>query len=630
MKKILAAVILCWVMVFLVQFDSFYFVENTLSDKLTLKTRPVDPRIKILAIDEDSLDRIGSFPWPRDKMAGLIDIVAAGGATAVWPDILFTEPSSDPDEDLALAQVVDKYDNVYLPVYFDFQALQKPTRQLEQEYLKLPAVDIPAERIGHINILTDKDNVVRKVLLGIPNLEEEIVPIIDVRLANLLLPEDSKITWDQYYNWQRGQEEISIDERLQVGFAYASSPAESKFEVIPAWRVMEGEIKPAYFEGSLVLIGPYAEGLQDQYNTPISRSMMNGVEVHANIIQALLDNELYTKTNKSRAIMIVILVTLGSFALFAWAKARRGAVILAFLILGYSGIVYYIYNSHKVLLPYFYILLAFILTYVATMIGEYLKERQERNRVSGIFGRYVSKEVVNDILSAQEEIKLGGVRKDVTLMFVDIRGFTSLSEKMEPEDVLKNLNEYLELCTKAIFQYEGTLDKFIGDGAVSIFGAPLAQEDHAERAVRAALEIRDQAEELAENLRDKYGKPIYFGIGINSGPAVIGNIGSQDRHDFTAIGDTVNLAAWLEANAKPGQILISKETYERVKDIFECTACEPIRVKGKEKLVEVYQVEWELDDEEYDDEDYDDEEYDNEDDDEYGDDVPEAGRGKRK
>jgi adenylate cyclase len=267
---------------------------------------------------------------------------------------------------------------------------------------------------------------------------------------------------------------------------------------------------------------------------------------------------------------------------------------------------------------------------VATMIGEYLKERQERNRVSGIFGRYVSKEVVNDILSAQEEIKLGGVRKDVTLMFVDIRGFTSLSEKMEPEDVLKNLNEYLELCTKAIFQYEGTLDKFIGDGAVSIFGAPLAQEDHAERAVRAALEIRDQAEELAENLRDKYGKPIYFGIGINSGPAVIGNIGSQDRHDFTAIGDTVNLAAWLEANAKPGQILISKETYERVKDIFECTACEPIIVKGKEKLVEVYQVEWELDDEEYDDEDYDDEEYDNEDDDEYGDDVPEAGRGKRK
>ncbi|NLI93260.1 MAG: adenylate/guanylate cyclase domain-containing protein [Peptococcaceae bacterium] len=195
-----------------------------------------------------------------------------------------------------------------------------------------------------------------------------------------------------------------------------------------------------------------------------------------------------------------------------------------------------------------------------------------------------------EILSTGEDIKVGGVRKDVSLMFVDIRGFTPLSEKMQPEEVINILNEYLDLCTKAVFQFEGTLDKFIGDGVMSIFGVPIAQEDHAERAVRAALVMKANSGKLAEDLEKRYGKSVFFGIGINSGPAVIGNIGSHDRLDYTAIGDTVNLAARLESNAKPGQILISSETYDRVKHMVQCTKLEPIKVKGKEKPVEIYQV----------------------------------------
>lgn len=596
MRKLITALILGWIMIFIVHFDSLYFIENALSDQLTKQTRPIDPRIKIVAIDSESLDKIGRYPWPRNEMAGLIDKLASSGAYAVWPDILFTEKSDDPQEDKALAEVVARHNNVYLPVYFEFGALQKSKEELEHEYLKLPVFEIPKERIGHINVLPDNDHTVRKVLLGIPDLEEEIVPIIDVRLANILLNDDSKISWNQNYDWQRGEQVIPIDENLQVGFSYASSPLESKFDIIPAWKIIQGEIDAAYFEGSIVLIGPYAVGLQDQYSTPMARSQMFGVEIHANIIQALMDNELYTKTTRSNTVLIVLLIAVFSFYLFEWAKARLGAAILAFLILSYSGVVIYFFNSKHLLLPYFYTLLAFILAYVTSMLVQYLKERRERNRVIGIFGRYVSKEVVTEILASKEEIKLGGVRKDVSLLFVDIRGFTSLSEKMEPEEVIDILNEYLDLCTKAVFEYEGTLDKFIGDGVMSIFGAPIAQEDHAERAVRAALETRDKAEELAEKVQEKHGKTVFFGIGINSGPAIIGNIGSQDRLEYTAIGDTVNLAARLESNAKPGQILISSETYERVKELFKCTALEPIKVKGKEKMVEIYQVEWELDD----------------------------------
>lgn len=170
-----------------------------------------------------------------------------------------------------------------------------------------------------------------------------------------------------------------------------------------------------------------------------------------------------------------------------------------------------------------------------------------------------------------------------------------MSEKMEPEDIIIMLNEYLDLCSRAVFAVEGTIDKFIGDGVMSIFGAPVEQKDHPERAVRAALQMQKESVKLAEGLMERYGRSVSFGIGINSGPAVVGNIGSRDRLDYTAIGDTVNLAARLESNAKPGQILLSKETYERVKAKFKATPLEPIKVKGKEKLVEIYQLEGELD-----------------------------------
>lgn len=369
MRKFVIALILGWMMVFFINFNLFYFIENPLLDKMTMKTRPVDPRIKIIAIDSESLNKIGTFPWPRDKMAALIEKPATGGASAVWLNMPLTEKSKNPEEDKALAQVVAKHNNVYLPVYFQFEALQKTKKEMQREYLKLPVIDIPKEKLGHINILPDKDLKVRRVLLGIPNLEEEIIPLIDVRLANLLLPEDSRITWDQNYVWQRGQEKIPIDERLQVSFAYASSPLEPKFDIIPAWRVIAGEIDPAYFKDSLVLIGIYSAELQDQYSIPLAKSRMHSVEVHANIIQAFLDNELYTGLMKSKALIIVVLSAMLGYALFRWAKAKRGAVILALLIIGYSGVVYYFSNTMHLLLPYFYTLFALVAAYLVS-IGE--------------------------------------------------------------------------------------------------------------------------------------------------------------------------------------------------------------------------------------------------------------------
>lgn len=590
MRRLLIGIFLGCITLLLFRYDSFYMIENALSDKLIMQTRAVDPRIKILAIDSESLEKVGRWPWPRGMIIDLIDKVASNGAIAVWPDILFTEKSDNKFEDQVLSDVLDKHDNVYLPVYFELKSIQKTAAAYDYEHLVTPVFDIPQDRIGHINILPDHDNVIRRIVLGIPTLEEEVIPIIDVKLANLLLDEENKISWDDNHNWHRGQERINLDSSLQIGFPYASSAIEPKFETVPIWKVLEGEIDPAYFENSIVMIGPYAVGLQDQFLTPMGKTPMFGVEIHANIIQAILDNKLYSKTENTYGIVFILLFTVLGFALFELARARWGIILLLGLVFGYSVVVYYIYHAYATLLPYFYVILALILGYICSTILQYLQELREKNRITGIFGRYVSKVIVNEILANPKEIELGGIRKDVSVMFVDIRGFTPLSEKMEPEEVIKILNEYLDLCTKTVFKHEGTLDKFMGDGVMIIFGAPIAQADHADRAVRTALEIKSKYQLLAESIQKEYGFSVNVGIGINSGFAVIGNIGSHDRLDYTAIGDTVNLAARLESNAKPGQILISRNTFTRIRDRFSCTELQPISVKGKKDAVEIYEV----------------------------------------
>jgi len=207
-----------------------------------------------------------------------------------------------------------------------------------------------------------------------------------------------------------------------------------------------------------------------------------------------------------------------------------------------------------------------------------------------MFQRYVSSQVVDELIKNPDMLKLGGQRKYLSVFFSDIRGFTSMSEKMEPEEVVQLLNEYLTEMTKIIFQFQGTLDKFIGDAVMAFWGAPKYFPNHAELAVRAAVEMQKKVTELCEKWAIEGRKKIGIGMGVNTGDVVIGNMGSQNFADYTVIGDNVNLAARLEENAKAGQILISQSTYDEIKDIVKVTKLEPLRVKGKEKAVQVYEV----------------------------------------
>jgi len=218
------------------------------------------------------------------------------------------------------------------------------------------------------------------------------------------------------------------------------------------------------------------------------------------------------------------------------------------------------------------------------------KSLREKEMIKRAFTRYVAREVVDEILKDPEKLALKEERRDVTVLFCDVRGFTSLSERLSPEEVVLLLNEFYTLMIDTTFKHDGTLDKFLGDGVMAIFGAPILHQDHSIQAVRTALAMQAGVAELSRK-RVREGKdPIAVGIGVSAGEAVAGTVGTEDRMEYTVVGDSVNLAARLESNAKPGQILISQRTYKKVEGLVNVRSLGGLKMKGKEEQVEVYEV----------------------------------------
>jgi adenylate cyclase len=582
---------------------TFHYIENPLRDALSSKNvwqREPDTKIKIIKIDSKSLDAIGQFPWDRSVYARLIDKLEQGKVKAVGLDVMIPEPSKDPKQDQALAEVMAKYKNVVLPVNFNFPAKQKANDMLEYDRIEIPtaAINAPQSQLAHVNVFPDNDDKVRRLIVGLPEKNGKVVEAFSVKLANFALGDAEKVRWDENERkWYRGSKVIPVNARNQVITQYYTSPRQEKdlmtgYDSFSFSDVLNGKIDANVFENDIVLIGPFTTGLQDEYMTPMSNAIkMFGVEIHANMVQSILENKFWSELEKPFGMAILALVILLGAFLFERYKGKTSLFIFLGLMVFYLLVFVVANEALHTYLPIFYPLLAIILMYVWSIVSHYLAERRERSRVTGIFGRFVPKAVVDQMLATGEEVKLGGERMDISLIFVDIRGFTTLSEKLEPEQVIQFLNEYLDVCTKAIFKYNGTLDKFIGDGVMAIFGAPIRYDNHAEMAVRAALEMKKQTAMLEARLMEKLGFTVRFGVGINCGPAIVGNIGSEElRLDYTAIGDTVNLTARLESNAKPGQILISDNIYERISHLFEIESMGEIKVKGKELPVTIYQV----------------------------------------
>ena len=239
-----------------------------------------------------------------------------------------------------------------------------------------------------------------------------------------------------------------------------------------------------------------------------------------------------------------------------------------------------------------YPLMALLLTYAALTVYRYISEERERKKIRGAFSYYVSSSVVNEMLKHPDQLKLGGDKKDLTVLFSDIRGFTTISEGLSPEKLVHLLNEYLTIMTDVVFKYEGTLDKYMGDAIMAVYGAPLERPNHPSNACHSALEMMEALGKLNEKWIGEGKKPLDIGIGINTGMMMVGNMGSEQRFDYTVMGDAVNLGSRLEGANKDYKtnILISESTYERVKDEFYCMELDMVQVKGKTLPVKIYQL----------------------------------------
>ncbi|MBQ4373894.1 MAG: CHASE2 domain-containing protein, partial [Lachnospiraceae bacterium] len=346
------------------------------------------------------------------------------------------------------------------------------------------------------------------------------------------------------------------------------------------------------YAGKIVYIGPYAAGLQDNVITPIDRSRnMFGVEYQANVVEQLLAENYKQEAGDAIQLLLLFLITFCTMALFIKLKLAPSSALAVILIGASTAVAIVLYNNGTVIHP-LWIPLGIFIVYILVIVWEFLRQREERKQITKTFERYVDSSIVAELLKdGTDALGLNGKSCDIAVLFVDIRGFTTMSENMTPEQVVSILDEYLGMCSDCVHKNHGTLDKFVGDCTMAFWGAPLSMEDPMLHAVKCAQDIIDGAAKISASLQERMGVPLNVGVGVNFGPAVVGNIGAPDRMDYTAIGDTVNTAARLEANAPAGHIYISRVVADQLKDDITVESLGgTIKLKGKAEGFEVLDV----------------------------------------
>lgn len=584
-RNMIAALLLAIFTFTAVYFQWFTSLNLLLQDAIYQRENPVDPSIKIIAIDEKTLEALGQFEtWTREPYAELIELLndSEYAPKVIGFDVLFVNEKGE--EDQLLVDACKKYSNIVMANNLVFSTkIETKDGKSQVNPLHIDMVENPfgqltgTVRTGFANAVQDtEDNSVRYALLERDGYQSFAAAIV------LAVAESDADTVDPV-------SAMPIDANNGIFIDYTGGV--DSYETLSMIDVLEGKIPLATFSDSIVLVGVHAAGMGDSYAVPVQKgAQMYGVEIHANIIQCLLEQRCLVSISKFwnavfYAALVFVFVLLTN-RMKIWMNALGAVLLIAAqyflcLKLDEKGLVINI-----IVLPVF-----LLVGLIWSIVGKYASEVLHRRKIMHAFRKYVAPQVVDEISKNQDyQLKLGGEKRHIAVLFVDIRGFTPLSEALEPEQVVEILNEYLSLVTDAIFKNGGTLDKFIGDAAMAVFNAPFDTEDYIYKAVCAARDIAAGSDRIASKFMERFGKKVSYGIGVNCGYAVVGNIGSEFRMDYTAIGDTVNTAARLEANAKAGQILISEFVYDNLRERIEVTEIGEIPLKGKSKGVMVYEV----------------------------------------
>lgn len=570
-------------------FGTAGFLDMGISDRLNQRETVTNKKIYIIGIDDKTLEQYGPVnTWSREIPAKLVSILNSAKdarPAVIGFDVIYSEEADKAADDY-FAKVCGEAGNVVAAMSFSFK--EQPEKDENGRIVYNPYyVDYVIEpydslknevMCGFANTFVDTDGYVRQAMAYLDHEGERKYSL------------SSKVY--QVYQESRGEKAVLPETYGRNNrFYFTYSGKAGGYSVISMADVMDGTVDAAIFRDAVVLVGAYAVGMQDSYMPAIAHnSQMYGVEIHANIIEALLEGK--TQLPVSPIVYALAAAILCGLFYLCSAKMRllHSAFLMTALIIFNLVFARGMYTRGRIV-PTILLPVCLLVIYLLQMVRGYLSEIMRRRRVINVFKQYVAPQVVDKISKDKDfELVIGGENRHIAVLFVDIRGFTTMSESLKPEEVVEILNEYLGLTTQAIFDNGGTLDKFVGDATMAVFNAPFDLDDYIFRAVSTAWDMQSGANAIAEKFRARYGKSVSFGIGINCGNAVVGNIGCDFRMDYTAIGDTVNTAARLESNARPGQILISGEVYEAVKDRVAVTPIGEIPLKGKSNGVFVYQV----------------------------------------
>jgi adenylate cyclase len=621
---------------------------------------PTSPAVVVAAIDEKSLDAEGRWPWPRTKIAALIDILSRDGARVIGFDIAFSEPDENSqmalidelarriealairdrrladfirdsrrhaDNDLAMAGAIERSSAAVVLGYFFHMTdatleyrlepgeIERRLKRLVPSRYPLIARTGPdagpvgfkayapgsnlelfsavAASSGYFSLRSDPDGVLRWVPLVIQG-GEDLFPPLAVACAWQYLGRPRltlKVDRHGVEGVQMGDRFIPTDEAGQLLVNYLGPPR--TFARFSVTDILKGQVPPGTFKDRIVLVGATALGTYDLRNTPFS-PLYPGTEVHASVIDNILTQRFMARPEWSKIFDLLAIVVLGALAglILPRLSPLQGLGFAAGLFILYVVAAHSLFERARVWLNMVYPLLALSGTYTALTAYAYLTETRQRKRVKETFRQYVATEVVEEMLKEPKRLRLGGQEKVLTVLFSDLEGFTTHSERYAPHEMAEMLSEYYDRVTEQVFNYQGTLKEYVGDELLAIFGAPLEQTDHAARACAAALAMREQRLALASEWA-RVGRPrLKARTGINSGPMLVGNLGSRYRFAYGVLGDHVNLGSRLEGlnRAYGTEILIGENTARLVEGEFRLREIDMVRVVGRTQTVRVYEL----------------------------------------
>lgn len=603
--------------------------------------------VRVVDIDEESIRRLGQWPWPRSQIALLEQRLGAAGASAIALDIVFAEPDRTsppriaealersggdsrviatlaalPDSDAALAQAMQG-----LPVVNGFFLTSDPRRAqavpkagfaisgsppdaalpaYRNAILPLPALEAAAQGNGFLTLRGDADGIIRKVPL-LARQGDQTLLSLSLEALRVAQGAGSIVvkTSDGSGNIGGGKAEVTAIKVGQfevpttgAGELWMHYTAPRPDRVVPAWKILSGALPPAemarLFDGHIVFIGTGAIGLRDLVATPVQEREL-GVIVHAQAAEQMILGRFLTRPDWSPGLERALVLALGALllALLPRLGATRGAALglgLAGAVLGGS---WWAFHQNRFLVDPVFPVLAVLVVYLTETVLTYWREEKARSYIHQAFDRYLSPELVRRIAADPRQLELGGEERQMTVLFCDIRSFSRISESLPPQDIIRFLIGFLTPMCDILLDRRATIDKFIGDAILAFWNAPLDDPDQYENAARAALAMVQRLETLNAQMPGRADQPwpgdVRIGVGLNAGPCCVGNMGSAQRLSYSLIGDTVNLASRIEGLTKTYGVAIAiGETLHRELPGFACLPLDRVRVVGRDTPEQVF------------------------------------------